>query len=368
MIGNSGLGDAHSPASDSLGRAPEPDLREPTTHLSLEKLHPEQRIQAWVESLGKSVGACRATTVAQRRSWFDVSAKAHELGGRIRGRHIGQVYLSKVSASGHSVSMRMGEVRGSQVHMLCVAQTRGKTTFRSDGDPITIEAGEIAIFPVRTELKIISPSLFEHCILRSRDDVLWKSAGILEQQGLHLAGRSPMQRLLVNLLDSLVDEPVLSTPEHDGNLWDAICRFLSFAVKEGDHKPIRRVEPGHPLSIDVLRHIDANLHDPELSAGKIARALGCSRRTIYRVFVASDGQGQLISHFIWRRRVERCAQIIRSGRHYDTLTKLAYSFGFSSSSHFCRLFKEHMGVSPSSYACQQGVTRKQYINTGYDRL
>ena len=101
----------------------------------------------------------------------------------------------------------------------------------------------------------------------------------------------------------------------------------------------------------VSRHIEANLHDPDLSAGRIAQALGCSRRTIYRVFVASDGQGQLISHYIWRRRVERCAQIIRSGRDYDTLTKLAYSFGFSSSAHFCRLFKKHMGATPSSYAC-----------------
>ena len=326
--------------------------------LSLGKLPPEKRIQAWVESLCKSVGAGRATAVAQRRNLFDISVKGHELGGRIRGRPIGHAYLSEVSANGHSVSMRMRELWESQAHMLCVAQTRGKTTFQSDGNSMTVGAGEIAFFPVRTELKIVSPSLFGHYILWSRDDVLWKAAGVVDRASLHLPGRSPLQRLLVFFLESLVDEPVSSSPEHDADLRDAMSRLLGFAVKEGNHKSTHSVASGHPLSIDVFRHIEANLHDPDLSAGKIAQALGCSRRTIYRVFEASDAQGQLISHYIWRRRVERCAQIIRSGRDYDTLTKLAYSFGFSSSAHFCRLFKKHMGATASSYACQQGVRRE----------
>jgi AraC family transcriptional activator of tynA and feaB len=339
--------------------APGFDGPEAITHLSLERIPPEKRVQAWVESLGQSVGAYRASTVAQRRHWFDISAKAHELGGLIRSRPIRQVYLSKVSANGHSVSLRMREPRESQAHMLCVAQTRGTTTFQSDGDSMTVGAGEIAFFPVRTELKISSPSSFEHCILRSPDDVLWKSAGVLHQESLHLSGRSPLQRLLVHFLEILVNEPVWSSPEADGHLSDAICEFVRFAVKEGDHKSIHGVDSGHPLSMSIFRHIEANLHDRDLSASKIAQALGCSRRTIYRVFDASDGQGRLISRYIWRRRVERCAQTIRSGRDYGTLTELAYSFGFSSSSHFCRLFKKHMGVGPSRYACQQGVKRRR---------
>ena len=335
-----------------------PDVPGAITHLSLERIPPEKRVQAWVESLGQSVGAYRASTVGQRRHWFDISAKAHELGGLIRSRPIRQAYLSKVSANGHSVSLRMRELRGSQPHMLCVAQTRGKTTFQSDGNSMTIGAGEIAFFPVRTELKISSPSSFEHCILRSPDDVLWKSAGVLHQERLHLAGRSPLQRLLVHFLEILVNERVLSSPEDDVNLSHALCQFLGFAVKEGDPRSIHSVDSGHPLSTSVFRHIEENLHDRDLSASKIAQALGCSRRTVYRVFDASDGQGQLISRYIWRRRVERCAQTIRSGHDYGTLTELAYSFGFSSSSHFCRLFKKHMEVGPSSYACQQGVKRR----------
>ena len=205
------LGGGHSPASEAPGRAPAPDVQQPVARLSLGKLPPDRRIQAWVESLGSSVGVCGTSTVAQRRNGFEISGRTHELKGEIRSRRIGQIRLSKVSANGHSVSMRLREFSGSQAHMLCVAQTRGQTTFENDGNSITIGVGEIAFFPVRAELKIISPSFFEHCILRSQDDVFWRTAGVFRQENLHLAGRSPLQRLLGDFLESLVNEPVLSS-------------------------------------------------------------------------------------------------------------------------------------------------------------
>ena len=175
------------------------------------------------------------------------------------------------------------------------------------------------------------------------------------QENLRLSGHLPLQRLLGDFLGSLVNEPVYSSPEHDSSVHEIICRLLGFAVKEGDQTSIQGVGSDRPLRKNILRYVEANLHDPDLSASKVAQALGCSRRSIYRMFDASEGQDESLGRYIWRKRVERCALAIRSGRDYGTLTNLAYSFGFSSSEHFCRAFKRQVGVSPSIYAGRYAV-------------
>src|SRR5690606_9679464 len=42
--------------------------------------------------------------------------------------------------------------------------------------------------------------------------------------------------------------------------------------------------PGYGLFVVAQRYIAQNLGDPELSVERIARAVGCSRATLYRVF------------------------------------------------------------------------------------
>ena len=50
------------------------------------------------------------------------------------------------------------------------------------------------------------------------------------------------------------------------------------------------------------------------------------------------------------RRVERCADDLRDpGQAHRPITDICFSWGFNSTSHFSRLFKERFGVTPRGY-------------------
>ena len=112
----------------------------------------------------------------------------------------------------------------------------------------------------------------------------------------------------------------------------------------------------------VMAYIEANLTDPELSVERIAHACSISVRGLHRHF-AEDPAGS-VSHYLWYRRLIRCAEALRDpSQTHRSITDVCFSYGFSSSSHFSRLFKDGFGVAPARYrielACPLQVIREQ---------
>jgi YesN/AraC family two-component response regulator len=51
--------------------------------------------------------------------------------------------------------------------------------------------------------------------------------------------------------------------------------------------------------------------------------------------------------YIRKLRIDKAIQLLDTSTH--SLTEIAYLTGFSDQSHFTRIFKKHMGKSPSAY-------------------
>ena len=100
--------------------------------------------------------------------------------------------------------------------------------------------------------------------------------------------------------------------------------------------------------IRVKAYIEAQLADPELSVERIAHACNISVRGLHRLF-AEDPAGS-VSSYLWQRRLIRCAEVLRDpSQAHRSITDVCFSYGFSSSSHFSRLFKDRFGVPPVRY-------------------
>lgn len=103
-------------------------------------------------------------------------------------------------------------------------------------------------------------------------------------------------------------------------------------VKDG---PLRR----------ICDCIDANLLQPDLSPDLIARDLGMSRATLYRVAQPLGG----IQCFVRNRRLEYAFALIKSdAAAVRSISALAYDLGFGSENTFRRTFKDMFGINPSS--------------------
>ncbi len=98
---------------------------------------------------------------------------------------------------------------------------------------------------------------------------------------------------------------------------------------------------------EVVRYIEENLRDPELSPASVAKGLRISPRYLRTIFART---GEKVSAYIIRRRLEECAkQIADPSWAGHTLTEIAFAWGFNSAAHFTRTFHEQYGVPPRDY-------------------
>ena len=67
-------------------------------------------------------------------------------------------------------------------------------------------------------------------------------------------------------------------------------------------------------------------------------------------------RGTTVSDYIWQARLQNCRQELEAHAG-TTITDVAFSWGFSSSSHFSRVFRKYFGVVPSSiHKAQHGTS------------
>lgn len=124
-----------------------------------------------------------------------------------------------------------------------------------------------------------------------------------------------------------------------GMAWDAIREQLA--------APVRDLRQELQLA-HIKRSIESRLEDSKLSVESIARACDMSVRVVHRAFVSDPAES--VSKYIWTRRLSHCADDLRDiGQINRPLTDICFAWGFNSTSHFSRRFKEQFGVTPREY-------------------
>lgn len=93
--------------------------------------------------------------------------------------------------------------------------------------------------------------------------------------------------------------------------------------------------------------IDARLSDPELSPELAATEAGLSVRYANALLA---GEGTSIQRYIVARRLDRCRRSLEDpAQVHRMIGDIAYSWGFSDLTYFCRRFKAEFGFSPREY-------------------
>jgi AraC-like DNA-binding protein len=96
-----------------------------------------------------------------------------------------------------------------------------------------------------------------------------------------------------------------------------------------------------------IEFIERHLQDPDLAPPVIAAALRVTPAYLHKIF---SGDSETVSRYILRRRLQECARALKNAVQAGrSVTDIAFSFGFNSLPHFCRVFKERYGQSPSDF-------------------
>jgi len=97
-------------------------------------------------------------------------------------------------------------------------------------------------------------------------------------------------------------------------------------------------------------HIEARLGEP-LRLDDIARAAHLSRSHFARAFRVSTGES--VMRYVCRLRMERAKALLIGSEH--SIAEIAAMLGFAHHSHFTRLFRREIGITPRLFAHLYGA-------------
>ena len=264
---------------------------------------------------------------------------------RLRSGRLGAQRFCHLDVTPHVLEARNARPSWIDDHMV-VLQLAGVSVVSADGCTMRLRPGAILLIGDATSLRIEHESDVEQLLLLqplTRDDLVG-----LPSQALTLCeANAGMERMVQRwVIDACLHG------QFDGrDLMNDVAQILSRLlgqVLRGSPASSRDVLSGGLARERIEDFITKNLNDTGLSALSLAKAFGCSVRTLHRAFKRADGE--TLARHIWRRRVEVCAEALRAPDSASlSLTELAYRWGFASSTHFATLFRESYGDSPSGY-------------------
>jgi AraC-like DNA-binding protein len=104
----------------------------------------------------------------------------------------------------------------------------------------------------------------------------------------------------------------------------------------------------------VIFLLNQNLVEPP-ALEELGRKVGCSHFYLSRIFSAQTGQ--TITQYLRQLRMERAAELLRSGE--SNVTEAALEVGYNSLSHFSAAFHETFGCCPGLYPLQTPTQRRR---------
>src|SRR5882672_1216197 len=133
----------------------------------------------------------------------------------------------------------------------------------------------------------------------------------------------------------------------EANVCEAILHVIACAYATLPRACANRGSLATARRLRIVREIEENLCDPELTPARIAERCNISVRYAHRLFAV---EGETIGQYVLRRRLEIASQMLsnptQGGR---SITAIATDVGFGSLAQFCNVFRERFAMSPGDY-------------------
>src|ERR1700676_413098 len=301
--------------------------------LNTSGLAPKKQIQCWSDALPHLFGQ------------FDIDPlEASSFEGRINYTTVSKLKLCQIEASQHRLAHTALRAKpGDHPFVKLHFQTYGLSHCEQGGRRIELMPGDCLAYDVSCPHSIVSPSLTRH-------EVVIVPTELLQERGFHSAkmpafkfsARAGTGRIAHDFVQAAFGEAPKLSPHTASGVADTLIDLLLLPLRDVG-AVFDRSGPA-ALHLRAQAFIREHLRDPDLSIDQISSALGCSKRYLHMLF--SD-RGMTVSDYIWQARLQNCRQELEA-QGGKTITDVAFSWGFSSSSHFSRVFRNNFGIAPSS--------------------
>ena len=138
--------------------------------------------------------------------------------------------------------------------------------------------------------------------------------------------------------------------------------YFSDEIANNSEFNCSQINKEHPISalLDIIER--DYVKGPSLK--DLADDIHLSPSRICHLF--KDLCGLTYSYYLLCRKIEEGERLLTAGQH--SITSISYLIGFANPSHFCRTFKEHFSITPTSYINGNREVEHSITYLKYQRL
>ena len=235
-------------------------------------------------------------------------------------------------------------------HCFLVSQRSGYCQITQNGLVIQLAPGDMLLMDSTGSIEISPFGLIEHASLSLSRNEVCKQLGSASKTFGKISSSKACGRMLHVLMDQLCREGLVGQDsiEEAEALQAAFVSLLgsAFELDDGLGDSAASLQ-GSNLRSYVQKVIDESLTQPGLSPVGLASRLNISVRHLYRLFEEQDDS---VCRYIQRARLKRSADDLTNPfLKSESITSIAYKWGFTDSAHFSRSFKKQFDLSPKDF-------------------
>lgn len=161
---------------------------------------------------------------------------------------------------------------------------------------------------------------------------------------------APLGSLLEALVEGLGAEGIDETPLPRPMIAEQVGTLLTLAT--GFHEPAAKSRHRGQLARQILRRIETDFADPDLSPEGVANELGISKRYLQQLLA---GSGTSFVQELIATRLDRASDMLTDPRAGGlTVGEIAFRCGLLDPGYFARAFRKRFGVTPSGWRGRPG--------------
>jgi AraC-like DNA-binding protein len=211
-----------------------------------------------------------------------------------------------------------------------------------------LEPGDFAIYSSTEPYQLLCPRSYKQLVFQfPKSDILARlpncelltarKVGTANEIGRFVSGSLVDFSRIIGNADEVVQHYIK----------DTVLDLIATGLASLANSTFELSQPEQHLILRAKSYIHANLSNPTLTRGLIARAMSLSVRRLSDIFAK---EGTTITAYIRSMRLERIAQdLLNDLFHRQSISEIAFRWGFNNLQHFSKVFRNQYGMSPRDY-------------------
>jgi AraC family transcriptional regulator, positive regulator of tynA and feaB len=259
-------------------------------------------------------------------------------------RMLGTVAISDIRCAAVRYNRRRADVRiDPNEDFMLTLMLEGQAHLEQDGRFAVQQAGDLVLYSAAHEFLYNFTKPYRIVLVRiPRRTLVSRLPDADRMTAVALGTGSCIGSMVSHLMRSATTMLVREETGSSSRVGASIVELVAAAFESDVATPQSLRNRQAALLHRAMEYMQARLDDPDLEVESIARALNVSQRTLTRAFAS---EATTVMRYLWNLRLDAGHTALRE-RRVNRVLDAAVGCGFSSASHFSRMFKDTYGVLP----------------------